>query len=124
MKFLADANIGKAIIAYLQSLGHDVFSATALPPKTADVDILQLASTEDRVVLTADKDFGELVFSLRRHCVGVVLLRIETAHERDRCDVLARYWTHVESSLPGYFVVVSDRGVRRTALPDDVSSRD
>lgn len=64
MKFLADANIGRLICDFLEARGHDVLRASSFPPGTPDHEILRVAVADGRVVLTSDKDFGELVFRL------------------------------------------------------------
>jgi predicted nuclease of predicted toxin-antitoxin system len=118
MKFLVDAHIGNLIIEFLERAKHDVLRATNFPPKTSDSRILQIAAAEGRVVLTSDKDFGELVFRLQQPTVGVVLLRIDVPHEADRLAVLQRFWPAIESSVPGHFVVVTSKMVRKSPLPD------
>jgi len=61
MRILADAHIGWLIVRHLESLGHDVLRAATLPPSTSDAEVLKRAVGEGRVILTSDKDFGELV---------------------------------------------------------------
>ena len=73
MKFLADANTPVLLVESLTSLGHDVFWAYTVP-RTPDLELIEKAARESRVVITFDKDFGELVFK-RGHPVGVVLIR-------------------------------------------------
>jgi predicted nuclease of predicted toxin-antitoxin system len=62
MKLLVDAHIGRLIIAFLEGLGHDVLRASSFPPKTSDLAILRAAAAQGRIVMSSDKDFGELVF--------------------------------------------------------------
>jgi predicted nuclease of predicted toxin-antitoxin system len=71
MKFLADAHISRAMVNYLLGLGHDVLHIAALSPRMSDSNILKLAAAESRVVITADKDFGELCFLRLIPCIGV-----------------------------------------------------
>ena len=63
MKFLADAHIGQLIIQIIERRGHDVLRATSFAPQTADSELLRIAANENRVVITSDRDFGELVFA-------------------------------------------------------------
>ena len=117
MKFLVDAHIGNLIIEFLEHANHDVLRASGFPPKTSDAHILQKASAEARVVITSDKDFGELVFRLQQPTFGVILLRIDVPHEADRLTVLQRFWPAIESAVPGHFVVVTSKMVRKSPLP-------
>ena len=63
MKFLLDVSASsRSMRATLTRLGHDVKSASDMTPGTADEDILDISAEEGRVLVTEDKDFGELVF--------------------------------------------------------------
>ncbi|MDQ3439235.1 MAG: DUF5615 family PIN-like protein [Planctomycetota bacterium] len=64
MKFLADAHISIEMVAMIRDLGHECHDASAIPPRMPDVDVLRMAEQDGRIVLTADKDFGELVSSM------------------------------------------------------------
>lgn len=116
MKFLADAHISVEMIAMLRGLGHDCLDPSAIPASMPDVDVLRMAAKDARVVLTADKDFGELVFVHAVACPGVVLIRVALAHEKDRVAFVASVWPAVMSRLPGSFVTVTTSGVRARPL--------
>ena len=63
MKFLLDVcAASRSMHALLASLGHDVLSARETAPRASDEALLALANEEERVLITEDKDFGELVF--------------------------------------------------------------
>jgi predicted nuclease of predicted toxin-antitoxin system len=117
MRILADAHIGWLIVRHLESLGHDVLRAATLPPSTSDAEVLKRAVGEGRVILTSDKDFGELVFRLGLRAVGVVLLRIDVATETERLSVVQTFWPDIEQAVAGHFVTVTARRVRRIPLP-------
>lgn len=117
MKLLVDAHIGWLIVRYLESMGHDVRRATTFPPRTPDAEILRIAVSEGRVILTSDKDFGELVFRLGLRAVGVVLLRIDVPTEAERLAVVQTFWPAIEPVVAGHLVTVTTTRVRRTPLP-------
>ncbi|HEY7119623.1 MAG TPA: DUF5615 family PIN-like protein [Tepidisphaeraceae bacterium] len=77
-----------------------------------DVDVLRMAANDGRVVITSDKDFGELVFVHAIDCPGVVLIRIALARETDRVAHARSVWPTVLSRLPGSFVTVTASSVR------------
>lgn len=78
-----------------------------LAPATGDADVLARADGDDRVLLTEDKDFGDLVFRRGGHVPGLVLLRIDPvqrALKRERLDaVIARFGEH---GLRGRYTIV------------------
>jgi predicted nuclease of predicted toxin-antitoxin system len=75
MRFLVDECTGPVVAQWLRSQGHDVFSVYDDAQGADDESILRLACSEDRIVITCDKDFGELVFRDELPHEGVVLLR-------------------------------------------------
>src|SRR5262245_27812805 len=106
MKFLADAHISVEMVAMIRNLGHDCLDSSAIPPRMLDVDVLRMAAVDGRVAVTADKDFGELVFVHAIACPGVVLIRIALANEADRVRHARSVWPTVVSRLPGSFVTI------------------
>lgn len=77
MRFLADENFPGSAVGALRASGHDVIWIRASAPGSNDREVLAQASHEQRILLTFDKDFGELAkaSSLPTTC-GIVLLRI------------------------------------------------
>ena len=112
MKFLADAHISVEMVAMIRDLGHDCLAASAIPPRMQDIDVLRMAADDGRVMVTADKDFGELVFVHGLACPGVVLIRIALAAETDRVARVRSVWPTVLSRLPGSFVTITTSSVR------------
>lgn len=62
MRFIVDESTGAAVIEYLRSVGYDVFAVAEAMPQADDAVVLARAVSEERVLITNDKDFGELVF--------------------------------------------------------------
>lgn len=78
MSFLLDENVDLRVATFLEARGHQVTSiardyAHALP----DQAVLALAVREERILITHDRDFGELVFRQRQAHAGVIYLRIQ-----------------------------------------------
>lgn len=83
MRWLADECIPARLVRLLRQAGEDVEYIIESNASVSDVDVLNLASREQRLLLTEDKGFGELIFGRTpRRASGVVLLRIweEDAH--------------------------------------------
>jgi len=74
LKFIADECCDTGIVASLRREGHDVFYVLEEEPGLQDEVILQRAYVERRVLLTEDKDLGELVCRLRKPATGIVLI--------------------------------------------------
>ena len=62
MKLLVDVGVGKAVEGWLRGEGHDVLAVRDLDPRMPDEEILKSAVQGQRLVITMDKDFGELVY--------------------------------------------------------------
>ena len=76
MRLLVDEGVEARIVQRLRGEGHDVDYVAELAPGITDDDVLDRANTGQRVLVTGDKDFGELVFRLRRIASGVLLVRL------------------------------------------------
>lgn len=117
MRLLANENIPRVIVEGLRVAGHDVAWIRDDAPGASDAAIIRRAKAETRLILTFDKDFGELAFvgGLSTQS-GVVLLRLraldpETLTRRVVEAIDAR------DDWPGHFSVVESDRVRMTPLP-------
>ena len=115
MKFLADANTPSQLVASLTSLGHDVFWAYTVPG-TPDLELIEKAALESRVIITFDKDFGELVF-MRGHSVGVVLIRVRDASMQATVELIMHLVEGEAENLSRLFCVIENTRIRKTPLP-------
>lgn len=75
MRFLADESMDFAAVRALRAAGHDVLAVQEAIPGAPDREVIELAATEGRVLLTEDKDFGWLFFASAEQSAGVVLVR-------------------------------------------------
>ena len=74
-KLLADENIPKETVNLLKEQGVDVISVQDFSSGLSDRDILELANAKGRIVLTFDKDFGQIIFKEKYKSQGLILLR-------------------------------------------------
>ncbi|MEE2927301.1 MAG: DUF5615 family PIN-like protein [Chloroflexota bacterium] len=81
-------------------------------PGLDDSDVLSLAVEDDRILITADKDFGEMVFRERRLHKGIILLRLADERSSNKLEVLNRLFQQHSDHLPDNFVVVTESTVR------------
>ena len=112
MKFLADENIEGEIVGTLRLAGFEVADVKEITPGIEDGAVLALANESEAILLTNDKDFGELVYRDRMASSGIILLRFEELSIADRIERLKEVLNEHSEDLPGSFSVVSDRGMR------------
>jgi predicted nuclease of predicted toxin-antitoxin system len=79
VRWLVDECVDARLVERLRSAGHDVVYMSDVAPATTDVEVMAHAQKEGRLLLTEDKDFGDLVFRQGGHVPGLVLLRLDTA---------------------------------------------
>jgi predicted nuclease of predicted toxin-antitoxin system len=112
MRFAVDESTGTAVVEYLRSLGHDVLAVAGTMPQADDLDILDRAVSEGRILITNDKDFGELVFRSGKAHQGVVLLRLHDESSANRVRVVKAVLEKYADRLASHFVVATEGGVR------------
>jgi len=75
VEFVADESCDFAVVRARRANGHEVVAIAEISPRISDEQVLRLARAEARVLVTEDKDFGELVYAQRHEMSGVILLR-------------------------------------------------
>ena len=101
----------------LRSLGHSVVYAVEEAPDEEDENLLIWAMQEDRVLVTLDTDFGDLVYlnGMAASC-GVVLFRIARLPAAERPAFIVNALT-MGGEWPGYFSVIDEHNVRKRRAP-------
>ncbi len=112
MNFIVDECTGPKVAEWLRGEGHDVLSIFDADPGLDDEKILERAFAENRILLTADKDFGDLIFREKQPHHGVVLLRLRHQSSANHITALDRLLTNHPGPLEDRFVVVTDSGIR------------
>jgi predicted nuclease of predicted toxin-antitoxin system len=123
MRIIANENIIATVVSELRSRGHDVNWVKESMPQAKDEVILATAQAEHRVVLTHDKDFGELAFryGLPAEC-GVVLIRLPGTSRQSDIDHVLKV-IDSRKDWPGHFSVATRGRVRMRPLPSNQSQR-
>ena len=117
MRLLANENFPKEAVEALQQHGHDVVWVRTHCPGISDREVLSLAQSENRILLTFDKDFGELAFRAGFPATsGVILFRIlpRSPGSVARVAVAA---LNGRLDWEGHFSVVTEDRIRMTPLP-------
>src|SRR5580658_10516338 len=122
MKFLADENFPRPVLFVLRDAGNDVRSVAEDCPGSSDEEVAELCDRDERVLLTFDKDFGELVF---RRGLGagsaIVLFRLIPESPVEMLAIL-RSLIETGALIPGAFCVVARDRVRTRQLQRRESS--
>jgi predicted nuclease of predicted toxin-antitoxin system len=114
MRGIVDESTGVVVARWLRSLGHGILAISEARPRMIDEDILALAVRDDRVVVTNDKDFGDLVFRDGRPHRGVILLRLVDDRVPSKIAALERLFEELPDDIQECFVVVTERSIRVT----------
>lgn len=112
LKFVFDVGVGKRAAEVLQSAGFDVVSILDLDPTMSDAEILSIAESDQRMVVTMDKDFGELVFHSGKKHNGVLLLRLEDADGEEKAAIVRAIIRDFVSEIEGKFCVFQNGRLR------------
>jgi predicted nuclease of predicted toxin-antitoxin system len=105
VKFLTDVGVGKKVEEWLAENDYDVIAIRDLNPGMSDQEILSIAVQDRRLVITMDKDFGEMVYRAGQQHTGVLLLRLEEASGREKMRVVAEIVSRHADKLAGKFCV-------------------
>ena len=106
MRWLVDECVDSALVSLLRQTGHDVLYMADDAPRTSDAAVIQKAAAEGRLLLTDDKDFGDLVFRQGLQVPGLVLLRIDPANYEQRRVRLLSAIERFGQKLLGHYTVV------------------
>ena len=112
MRFLFDSCVGRTAAERLREAGHDVVRIQELGDDPGDARVLQIAWEQDRILVTADKDFGELVFRLRQIHSGVVLIRLHGIPPFEKATIVTAALEKHLSELYYSFTVIQKNAVR------------
>ena len=112
MTLFIDESVAGAIVVRLQSDGHTLLIMRDIAQGAPDIDVLAQAVAAGAVLLTEDKDFGELVYHSGVAHPGVVLIRLAGLPRARRADLVSEAVRDHESELPNAFTVISPGGIR------------
>lgn len=112
MKLIADENVEYSIVNHLRKKGCDVVYVAEKYQGYLDSDILSIATTENRILLTSDNDFGEMVFRRGELSVGVVLMRFTSEDAKQKIKGLEHLFKYHVEKLYHHFTVINESQIR------------
>lgn len=119
MRFLADECCPKAVVDQLRADGHDVRYAAETDHRAPDSGLLAIANAEDRIVVTEDFDFGDLLIRDRLTARGAIILFLPKLGPEERAARLTAVLGDVAFDPHGALTIVEARRVRQRALARD-----
>lgn len=112
MELLADENLDRRIVAALREAGYSIFSVYEDHRGISDPQVIDLANEQNRVIVTEDKDFGELTYRLKVVNRGIVLIRLSGLTIEDKVNTVLMVFEQFGEELYGSFTVVKADRVR------------
>ena len=115
--FIADENIPRTSVRLLRSAGYDVLSISEDFSSLIDEEILNLGNKTGRIIITLDRDFGNLIFKRKITCLtGVVFLRLGSTTPREPGELILSYLSSSPDIFTARFSVVDRARIRRIDL--------
>ena len=117
MKFLVDECTGPAVAEWLSQKGFDVYSVYSQHRGMRDEDVLNKANAEDYILITNDKDFGEMIYRQQRPHKGVIFLRLSDERYSNKIRLIDSLLENYLDRLANSFVVVTETRVKFARRP-------
>lgn len=117
MRFLANENFPLPSVHLLRRAGHDVVSITEESPGIADDQILRRAIGDERVILTFDRDYGELIYRIGMPAAAVLYLRYDPNSPQEPALHILRLLQIADLDLTHRFTVADRERIRQRPLP-------
>lgn len=113
MRFLADESCDFAVVRAIRAAGYDVLAVVEVASRSSDEDVLALAAREDRILLTEDKDFGQLVYANKQPSGGVIFIRFPATARGTLSKTVLDLIRERGAQLAGDFVVLRPGRIRK-----------
>ena len=112
MKIVADESVDFTVVVSLRLLNYDVYYVAEGNSGIKDEEVLEIAGKENRLLLTADKDFGELVYRLKLSHNGVVLYRLSGLSNEKKALIISSCFQSHSAEMSNQFTVISSNLIR------------
>lgn len=112
LQFLADESCDFGVVRALRAEGYDVVALTEITTRSLDDEVIAQSFNEDRILLTEDKDFGQLVFASRADSAGVILIRFPGNARKTLQATIVKLIREQGNAIRNAFVVVQPGHIR------------
>ena len=111
-EIVADESVDYSIINLLREAGFAVYSIAETNPSSTDSVVLKIAVKNNSLLLTEDKDFGELVYRFNmKHC-GILLIRLIEFSSADKAELVLLAIQKHHEKLMNFFSVLDEKKIR------------
>lgn len=117
LRFLADENCDFAVVRALRAEGYDVSAVSEGERRSDDRAVIEQAHREKRILLTEDKDFGQLVFASHVDSAGVILIRFPSSARQTLAQTVSQIVREQGERLLNTFIVVQPGYTRISRKP-------
>ncbi len=107
IKFLANVNVEKPLIDFLNEKGFDIKWVTNIDKRMPDDRVCEIANSEQRIIITNDKDFGEIVFYQKKIAYGIILMRVKDQNSSEKIILLDKLLENYLDKIANHFVVLT-----------------
>lgn len=118
IKFIADVNVEKGIVDFLLQKGYDIKWIPDYDCEITDDELLKIAKEEHRILITNDKDFGELVFLQKKLAAGIILIRVKEQKTRIKLELFQNLLANYSEKILDHFVVITETKYRFISMGD------
>jgi predicted nuclease of predicted toxin-antitoxin system len=112
MKFLVDECVDHRVVDWLRNQSHDVASIIEVSSGISDNQVLDKAFSENRILVTMDKDFGDIVFRGNQDHSGIILLRASSWEIEGVTALLNNVLVQHSHELDNNFIVATEQSIR------------
>jgi predicted nuclease of predicted toxin-antitoxin system len=112
MRFVADEGLDAPIVSALRSEGHEVFYIKEEHPGLSDDEVLKVANERGDILITSDKDFGELVYRLKQIHSGIILIRLSGIKPNEKAVIISTAIKEHGIDLHHAFAVINKTHVK------------
>jgi len=117
LRFLADESCDFGVVQALRAHGHDVFAVAEMMSRSDDRELIDFAASEERIMITEDKDFGWLVHVGGARNNGVIFIRFPGNRRGVLATVVCNVVREHADRLNRSFIVIETGYVRISELP-------
>ena len=114
--FLVDECCPASVVAALRGRNLDVRYVAEEAAGLSDADVMSLAIDQGRILVTTDKDFGNLALRLGHQLPGVVLIRVKRLAVPEVAERIAGLIGENAETFPGCIATIGANRIRRRPL--------
>ncbi len=112
MRFLADENLEYPVITFLRQNDIDIVAVRDIMKGATDFEIIEYGFKNKLIIITSDKDFGELTFRLKKSNFGIILLRYPEYNNTEKAELLLRALRNLDDKDFYKFIVIDKYKIR------------